>query len=71
MLSTMVLVLQLDRSTDSLKRSDAGAPGLKMLEVTPGQQLGLESPTVAARVFKRQAMTENVGQTQHPVNPCV
>lgn len=42
------------------------APGLtatKMLEVTPGQQPGLKSPTVAARVFKRQAMIENVGQT--------
>lgn len=42
-----------------------------MLEVAPGQQLGLKSLTVAARVFKRQAMTENVGQTQHPVDPCV
>lgn len=40
-----------------------------MLEATLGQQLGLKSPALAARVFKRQAMTENVGQTQHLVNP--
>lgn len=42
-----------------------------MLEVTLGQQLGFKSPAVAAWVFRRQAVSENVGHIQHPVKPCV
>ena len=59
----MFLVLYLDKSSVSLNRSDVGLTVTEMLKVSPGWQHGLGSPTVAARVFKRQAMTGNVGQT--------